>query len=176
MTPYYGTATYKFHMEDLPAISDYSNMYDRYQVNKVTLYILSLSSQAVSNPTGVVTAYTGTSSAFLHYVVDHDDTTMPAASDVGLDVFRQIKGYRCKRLINGKVNKISFVPKYLSEIYRSGVTPGYATSKSTWLSSSDLDIPGFGLKFIFESIGTGTEQNMLCKAWVKVNLSFKDPK
>lgn len=175
---YFGTGVYSFVLSDLPSVTEFSSLFDRYKVHKVSMYILSMASHVPSGPPGAVSAYTASPSTFLHYVLDNDDATPYIASEAGLDAMRQVKGYRCKRMIAGKPLVIRLRPKYLSEVYRSAISTTYSSRASPWLSTAagGVDAPGFGVKFLMECLGTGALAIQTFKVWVKAYISLKDPK
>lgn len=172
---YFGAGTYNFQLADLPAVTEFTNLFDQFRVNWISLNFLSMSTSVSS--AGAASALTGQPATFLHYVRDSDDVTFPTQSDLGIDAMRQVPSYRCRRMLSGRPISIRFRPSYLSEIYKSALTTSYNPRGPMWLSTNGATtVPGFGLKMLFETMGTGAVTAQTFKCWIKASVSFRQPK
>lgn len=169
----YGSFGAFFRASDLPDIAEYQNMFEQYRINKVTVKIIPMATEASS---AAAASGTATQSAvFFHWCLDYDDAARPTASLAGINALRQRTGYKLRNIYsgNGKPITVTFTPKVLEDVYRSSISTGYKPVKGGWIDEGYPDVPHYGLKCITESICSGTALLHFFKVETRLHLSLK---
>lgn len=149
--------TYAFQLSNAVNASDFINLYDRYKINKIQLFLEPTASQTnipVANP----------QNKKVRVVHDYTDNLPLTQEDDYLE-YANCKSYNP---ISGRTIKLTLYPKILNT-----VLGGYTTqsSKNQWLSTADDDILHFGLKiFIPASITSvgGVIFRVRAKYWLSM--------
>ena len=97
----YGSLSYYFRLDDLPNYTEFTALYDKYSVRGFQVRV-----NAYNNSSAAGAAYSGSypqAGLIMHYVTDHDDSSIPTASEVGVNDLRQYSSYRTRNLIRSPV-------------------------------------------------------------------------
>lgn len=169
----YGSFGAAFRLSDLPDYTEYTNMFEQYRVNKVTLKITPMATEVSAG--GAVSSTATQSAVIFHYCLDYDDAARPTASAAGVDALRQRSGYRMRNVYagNGKPIIISFSPKLLEEAYQSGVGTAYQPKKSSWIDEGYPNVLHYGVKCITESVSGGSAMQHFFKVETRLHISLK---
>lgn len=155
---YVGSFGYYFAVNSLPGVSDFSSLFDAYQICKVVLKIFPQCTVSEASPAG--TAY-GTMAPIFHYAIDHDGANRPTSSEVGIQTLQQYASYKRRILANGG-KPISIVIKPRPQIFANsgGSASGGVELKprNQWLDWASPSIEHFGLIGCFEAIATDGNQ------------------
>lgn len=149
-TKLYGTMTYQFSIEGLPNLTEFTNLFDAYRINKIVMKITPRATSVdVSSPG--TSFYQEGPSPILHYVIDNDDVTTPSADQSGIDVLRQFATYKQVRLTGNRPFKVVIKPRPVSTVY------GYSTGllinprkQGAWMNCANTNIKHYGFKSILE--------------------------
>lgn len=128
----YGALSFK--LSDLPATSDFVNLFDEYMITKIKLQFIP------TNATAQLPAITTYSTPWFMIVVDHDDSTVPTTYDTLLQY------PRCKIVSMTRGFNLTFTPKSAKMIYQSAVATAYGTNKS-YIDMANPDVPHYGIKY-----------------------------
>lgn len=173
----YGTLTMACRLSDLPNYTEFTNLFDQYRINSVTLKMYAFST---SSETGAaVNPALSQTSALVHSIIDYDDAAAPTASDVGIDVFRQFPSYRCRQMVrgDGKPLKYTFRPHAAVSAYGTGAFTSYKNVPFGWVDSNSPGVDGYGWKAIVELPTLNTlAYTFFSKVEVTYNLSFRNPR
>lgn len=151
-TASYGSFGWQFNIANVPSATDFTNLFDHYQLRKVVIKCIPYSTDSATTVAGAPNGNPAIS-GFLHYCIDKDDVTHPAASDSGVDTLRQRPNYKCRRIVGQRGFNIVIKPRTAQEIFRSAVTTGYGQGpRNQWLDIAFGDLPHYGLIGVFESI------------------------
>lgn len=142
-----------FAIQDVPGLSDFTSLFDYYKISGVKLRFTTLldpTSQAAGN-----SFYPK-----LYTAIDLDDDTPPTSSDD----LRQRANCKIHWLQPNRSYDIFLRPRYLKNVYISGVSTGYEIGKQTWLDLSNTNIPHYGLKFVIENLANDLGQSVQVEA------------
>lgn len=125
-------AGYSHALSDLPSVSAWTAIFDRYRILRVYVDFTPL---ATTNNTGT------NQLGYLHTAVDFDDATAPATTAA-------IERYSTYRAVVGcKPLRRAYVPRLSATVYYNGVVNAYAEAPSqTWLDMANTSVPHYGLK------------------------------
>lgn len=171
-----GAQQYKFggamewSLNDLPSNTDFTNLFDRYEIEQVDIEINDLHNS--STGTNGITAM-----PTITYVPDFDDSAVPANASI-VSQYQRAKTWTFRG--DGKPLKISIKPRVQVPVYRAGMTSAYSAGVSgTKVDLAYPDVPHYGLKMWFENCHSGTspvvgQTNLTFK--IKYHLKFLDPR
>lgn len=152
-----------FSLSRVQGYSDFTNLFDMYQIAKVDLYF-----RLVMNPDNTASGNPpNTYYPCLWFIRDYDDDT-PG----GLSVIRERQGVKRLVLRPTVIHKVSVVPKFQKSIYVTPTAQGYGPATG-YLDCEDFNIPHYGLKTVLEAPTTGASWIVECQA--KYHLTFKHP-
>lgn len=154
--------------------SDFTNLFDQYQVRSVTYYLTC--SQAATSVLGGGTGATADSmlsQPSIMYFVDKDDYDIPTPNTV-----RERMGVRSKQLVPGKTVRITVrASKPEGLVYGpSALISGSAIPKGyQWLDTNANNVPHYGLKGIIKGVDLRPRSEPLFQITIeaKVNLALK---
>lgn len=174
----YATLAMTCRLSDLPNYTEFTNMFDQYRINSVTIKMFSF---ATSSEAGAaVNPQLSQTSALVHSILDFDDATAPTASDAGIDVLRQFPSYKVRQLVraDGKPAKYTFRPHAAVSAYGTGAFTSYKNVPFGWVDANSPGVDGYGWKAIVElpSLGVGYPYIFYTKAEVTYNISFRNPR
>lgn len=158
---------YTFKLDNIVNPGDFTNLYDQYRINKVTLYM-----ERIYNQTGdsAVSPY----NQKISVVHDYNDANPLTQEDDYLEYSN------CKRynpIGNGAI-KITLYPKINNIVENVGGASNAFTSMNSnkvWLNIQEDEVPHFGLK-VFIPTGIATVGAAILRVRAKFDLSFKNSK
>lgn len=159
--------SYEFRFSNLTNVTDFTNLYDMYRINKIQLM---LEPQFTSN--GQFYNNLNILSKKIRVVHDYNSNNVLANEDDYLE-YSNCKSYSATRQI-----KITLYPKVNNTVEGNGGAPAYTSlnANKLWLNISNADVPHFGIKaFIPEDI-SNTEGVLLFKVRAKYWISLKNSK
>ncbi|QGF19385.1 capsid protein [Antarctic virus COCH21_111] len=174
----YGTLTMVARLSDLPSYTEFTNLFDQYRINSVTIKMYSFST--ASSTGAAVNPTLSQTSALVHSIIDYDDTIAPTGSDSGINDFRQFPSYRCRQMVNGTGKPLTyrFKPHLAASVYGTGAFTSYKNEKFGWIDSNSPGVDGYGFKAVVElpSLGASYAYTFFTKVEVSYNLSFRNPR
>lgn len=165
---WYGTWGFNFRLSDLPDSGEFQNLFDRYKITGVKIKVMPLV-LAVDNGTG-----NRGLSCILHDVIDHDDSSAPAASATGLKNLQEYESYKCTDMAVGKQHKRYIVPRNAVGVY-AGAFTSYGNVRNMWIDAASPDVQYYGWKGMLEILNdTGIVLHVSLKVTLKYYLVCKD--
>lgn len=158
----FGWLTLSFSLANLPNLSEFTSLFDSYQIRKVVVSIIPYQSEAqVSQEQLAAGAVNwGDFSPIVHYAIDHDQVPPVTSNESGVAVLQQYVSYKKRRLISpgGKGFRIVIKPRCATGVTNAAgtVVTGAETRRSQWLDLAQTGIPHYGLGMVFESISPST--------------------
>lgn len=122
---------YSFALSQLPASSDFTNLFDQYRIAQITVTFAPNYIQAE------VPVYT---------ILDYDDSLTPPSL---LSVFEK---ETCRISKSNQITERTFVPRVLREVYATAVTSGYETALTPWIDSVNDTVPHYGFKYFIAQL------------------------
>jgi len=151
----FGSQTYQ--LTDLPAYTDFTNLFDQYRIVKVKL-------DYFPRYTGNMTS-TGLYS-LLTYAVDSTDVSVPVNKNEVLqyDSYKTVQAYR--------PFSVTLKPAPSVAMYQSLATTGYGPKQGSWVDCKSPGVQHYGMKWVFEC-NSGTAMGIDVKAtyWCE----FREP-
>lgn len=164
----YASFGYHFTLAGIPNNTEFTNLFDSYQIRKVVVKMYPLNNSASTVEAGAPNGNPAVS-GFAHLIHDYDDATMPTATEAGVNELRQFPNYKIRRLV-GNGFKMVIKPRFATAAYRSGVTWGYSQGKrDAWLDIATPDVPHYGIKGIFEIVNPNA---MASVTWIRVETTY----
>lgn len=139
LTPVAGSTTtdtfgaFVFNLGDVPSFSEFSSLYDQYQITGVKLWFV----PRLTEVTG-----TTTTTGNFWYWPDFDDATLVTSM---AQVF-QIQGVKFRQA-NGRPFSIFLRPKPIDGVYTGTGTFRASAPRTAWIDTASTDIPHFGIKW-----------------------------
>lgn len=136
----------KFQLDDLPNYTEFSSLFDNYQIMCVVLKLLPVQNQMNTGLSGAVEVPT------IGYCWDYDDATTPTS----MDQLRQYATYK-EQLANKPVT-IKVYPKVALVTYQGGVSNGYLRpsaklQKMFRIDCANPSVQHFGIKIGIPNTG-----------------------
>lgn len=156
-----------FLMGDVTNNSDFTDLFDQYQINYVVLHI-----DYVYTGTDKTNATAGSRVGLprIYYVLDYDDVTAPATKSQLLEY----QNCRSKIFTEDKPTlKIAFKPRPI--VTGSSGTINYQMKKSPWIDINDTGMYYYGVKFAIEIPNdySASHPEALFRVYTKYYMSFK---
>lgn len=131
-----------FQLGQLPNVSEFTNLYDMYRINKVVVKVIPKISEV-----GMVLGATNNSAGVqLHSALDFDDSAAPTTVS-------QLTQYANHKMTRGnQIHTRVFTPK--CNLSAGGVQ--VASKAYQWLDVTDTTVPHFGMKLIIPTISSST--------------------
>lgn len=133
------SAALSFSLSQLPGVTEFTNLYDQYKINGISLKIQPLLTEGISS------VVSGTTNAWgfpkLSTVLDFDDSVNPATELVMLQYgsLKQTGAF--------KEHKRFFKPKTrVAALDAGGAITANTVSAARWLDVANPDVPHYGLK------------------------------
>lgn len=157
---------YTFKLDNLTTPSDFTNLYDCYKINKITMYL-----ERESANTG--NSNDAPNNKKICVVWDDDGDALTQEDDY-------LEYSNCKRYnaVGRGAIKLSLYPKVSTPMLNAGGANNAfhsIPSNKNWIKIEDDDVPHFGFK-IFVPAGIDNQDRTLFKVRVKYHLSFKASK
>lgn len=161
--------SYEFRLSNLINVSDFTNLYDMYKINKIQLML-----EPIRTTSGLVnnTGSLNYANKKVRVVHDYNSNDVLTDEDQYLE-YSNCKSYSCLRNI-----KITLYPKVNNKVEGNLGTDAYTSinSNKIWLNIANDNVPHFGLKvFIPEDI-SNTEGVPLFRVRAKYWISLKNSK
>lgn len=158
---------YTFTVDDVVNASDFTNLYDQYRINKITVFL-----ERYQNSTSAVSNFNPNNQKIC-VVHDYDDANPLTQED---DYLEYSNCRRYNIIGNGSI-RIVLYPKILNTVLNVGgsVAQTLMSSNRVWLNTEQDEVPHFGIK-MFVPAGISTTDTPLFKVRVKYHLSFKNSK
>lgn len=135
---------YALQYRHIPAVSEFTNLFDQYRIAGFVFRIVP----------GQNTAFpTDSPLPVVHSVLDYDDANPPAATEAGLNELRERGTYKVQRFDG--MNRIfsRYVPRpsiRMGAIDDSGAQVALVRGIKRWLDAAVTDVPHFGVKVMVE--------------------------
>jgi len=162
--------SYEFRLSNLINVSDFSNLYDSYKINKIQLMLEPIWSGNGSFVTG--SGNFNILNKKIRVVHDYNSNQVLTNEDDYLE-YSNCKSYSPTRMI-----KITLYPKLNNKVEGNAGADAYTSinSNKVWLDMGATNVPHFGLKvFIPEDISDVTGA-ILFRVRAKYHVSFKNSK
>lgn len=168
----YATLGIRFNINQIPNITEFSNLFDQYSLRKVVVKFVPWTNDAPVTVTGNLLHST---SPILDYCIDLDDADPPSPSQVGLQQLRERNNHKTVRMF--KPHTIVIKPRARGGIgvADSSVQP-IGLIRPRWINLSEPNVPYFGLKLIFSGINPGAAGSFIMRATVTYYVKFKGPR
>lgn len=134
-------AAFTFKLSDLVQASEFTRLFDSYRITGVKMTMAPLTNSDITvNPSyKVMTA------------IDLDDDNTPTVAEM-----IQRSNVSIRTVTSGGNNPQVFTkfcrPRYLTQIYETGVTTGYGQgARKQWLDCADPAIPHYGIKVVWDT-------------------------
>lgn len=151
-----------FALNNVPANSEFTALYDQYQIKAVKLTLIPrISGNFVTDSTSV--AQMGN----IWSVIDYDDGLTPAS----LATLLQYQNLKRTRL--GQIHTRYFKPTVTQEVFATGITTAYAPKKNVWLDVANPFVEHYGMKLWLDAMPAGGV-TVTYDATVKYYLAFKN--
>lgn len=159
--------TYQFKLDNVVNPLDFTNLYDSYKINKITLFLEPTSNQTINYSQGIQRK--------VCVVHDYNDANNLTQEDDYLEYSN------CRRYSPLRQIKITLYPKLNNAIENVGGSVNAFTSMNAnrvWLNINDDEVPHFGLKvFIPAGITTvGDPPIQTFRVRAKYHISLKNSK
>lgn len=144
--PWTAGAGDSFQLDDLTHYDEFTALFDSYKIVGVKMtFTFGLTVVTLGSTTAAGGATMVNAMPMLYWVLDHDDSTVPAS----LPAMREYESFKMRRL--DKPFSIFIRPKAAAMVYNTPVTTAYQESKG-WMDCGNADIDYFGIKFCLDPI------------------------
>lgn len=158
--------SYTFKLSNLPNYTEFTNLFDRYRINKVSLtFVPNWDSNDANASAGVLAV-----NPSIYSMIDYTEDGTPLA----LNEFYE--NPKCKITRGGKIHKRYFTPAVLGSNFETVTTTAYTPKWKQWLTTDDPATPHYALKVACDKLNAGTAQNYYVKVFVTYYISCKDAK
>lgn len=146
---------YSFNLAQLPGVTDFSNLFDRYMITHVQLrFYLKIDPSAQTAATATYPK--------LYTVKEYDDSSTPTT----LDQLREHNKCQVRVLFPNRPVIVNIKPAVLSEVYRGVATTSYTPKWKQWIDMENRDVPHYGLKWgIDDFTNTNYKLDIEGKMW-----------
>ena len=139
--------TYVFSLAQIPDVSDFTNLYDQYQIKMVKWTIIPR-----GNSMDVQTGLTTGQNMGVFSVLDYDDNTTPTT----LDELMQYQNMRMTR--STQQHKRVLRPKLRNAVVGSaGVIANGNNTRHTWIDCNNTTVPHYGIKYALQQLPNGSQ-------------------
>ena len=164
-------AGFTFLMSAVPNSAEFTALYDFYRINKVVIRLVWRSSSLTQIET-VSNSIVGM--PICYHVTDTDDATSPASAS---EVMEHSKH---RMYFFGSTKRVltkTLYPRYAQEVFRTGVTSGYAEGKrGTWIDCAYPNVEHYAWKIFIDVPQSGTGNQAYFDVQTTYYLEFKDPR
>lgn len=142
--------TWKFSLSDLPNYTEFTTLYDQYQIAGVKVKFIPNNTQIsiarlYDNGTGSNVQYAAAGVPQCITVLDYDDASALSAKGDYLQ-------YQNCRMFNAVTpHKRYFRPHIASAVYQSAVFNGFANHKRSWIDVASASVEHYGMKMYMDS-------------------------
>jgi len=160
---------YSFKLDNVVNPSDFTNLYDMYRINKITLHLepdydTTASGATLGNPNG----------RKIRVVHDYNDNNALSQEDDYLEYSNCKSYYPWSR----RGIKITLYPKINNTVENKDGLNAFTSvsSNKVWLNIADDEVPHFGIKIFIPSGLLASENARIFKVRAKYHLSLKNSK
>lgn len=172
-TPAYYSFALAFCLADIPSYSEFTNLYDHYRINGVSVKFTPVYTDVAQAPT----AAASNTGAMLHMIYDYDDLTVPGTNEAAVDTLREYPNFKTYNLASNRTFKKFIRPKLQTAVYGSGAFGVRAESKRLWIDANDVNANYFGMKGIIELYQLNANISYFpIKVEATYYLAFKNPR
>ena len=155
-------------LADVPDYTDFTNLYDQYQIKavKVTLFPKFSQSEGASS-----IALNSNNLPQVMSSIDYD------GSVGALGVFNpsNLAQYQSFKITRGnKLHSRYFRPQVLSTVFSGGITSAYSVARYKWIDTTRTDVPHFGCYGIVDMSGGNTDTRVVYDVKVDYYISCKN--
>lgn len=137
-----------FQLSDIINVSDFTNLFDQFKINKVVL-TLRWSPRANTYTSTNTYASTGVYNPVLYYYTDHDDDDPVATQEDMLEVQR----HKSRRILPQRPIYITVKPAVQAMAYQTALTTAYGPKWNMKLNMDDISAAHYGLKMGVNKLG-----------------------
>lgn len=168
---YYSWALYGT-LDMLPDYSEFTNLFDQYRINWMSLKMVPFQNVSLANSTGGQQCL-----AVVHYsVTDYDDATPYNPTTGGVQLMREKQSFKEKNFFTTKPFKRATRPRIAMAAYASGAFTSYANMKPQWIDCNSPSVQHYAFKGVFEVFAPSTSVASL--VWFRpeltINISCRD--
>lgn len=157
---------YAFNLNQLPNVSEFTNLFDQYKITGAKLSFVPGASESLYSPISGTSTANGF--ARFHSVIDYDDTTTPPSEDAMLQ-------YGSLKTTGPMQTHVRYIkPKILHEIYRSAIATGYAPRAADWIDVGTPDVPHYGIKVWCNAPTSGTNTQISYTVYLTLYFACKN--
>lgn len=136
---------FSFSLNDLPNVTEFTTLYDRYKIKKIVLKLIPKVSQTVTQSPGSM-SIVANSRGHLFSAIDYDDVAVPPAVDTLLQY------PNCKRTPTDRIHTRIIYPCIRSVLYNvaDSSSLGFSTAFSPqrrWIDCTMPKVQHYGLKW-----------------------------
>jgi len=150
-------AARQFNLSQVPNRTEFTNLYDQYQIKGVKISLIPRFTEALS---------TGTAQTIgnMWSCLDYDDASTPTSIDTLLQY------QNVKRTRTNQVHSRFLKPAVAREVFNTGIATAYSPQKNVWLDCTSDTVEHYGIKFWFDSTPAGVTYDIV----IKFYLAFKN--
>lgn len=172
-TTHYFALAMAFCIADIPAVSDFTTLFDQFKLNCVVLRFFPVATEV---STGTSAGGNTSVGGWVHHIIDSDDYATPTASDVGVDDLRQYSGYKVQNLVGRRPISRKIYPKIsMAAAGTGGAFNSAVNVPRKWINLAYTDTIHYGFKAVFEIYDpVGVASNLSYKVEPIYYLSFRN--
>ncbi len=135
----------QFSLSQLPTFTDFTNLFDQYRINRITMRFFQPYQQTGTFPLYSAASQTNLPKLFLGTAIDYDDSNVPSS----MDELRAYQSFRYREITNSdfRSGEVTIRPCISTEIYRTSVTTAYEPRSGVWLDTAYPDVPHYAIKW-----------------------------
>lgn len=160
-----------FQLSDLPLVSDFGNLYDRYRITHVQARV-----QLITNPNSVVplnsvvppvTQQPSNWYPKFWWCPDYDDSAAETIEDL-----KQRVKTKCFVLQPNKAYKINIKPACLVRTYGNIISDGYDPKWGVWIDMTNQSVAHYGYKYCIDANGENPNDSYPFKVRIEYKYWF----
>lgn len=146
-----------FRLSAVPNASEFTNLYDQYQVKGVKISLIPRYTESTAGTAGSLIGN-------MWSAIDYDDASPPA----NVDTLLQYQNVKRTRL--NQVHSRFIRPCIANEIFNTGIATAYAPKRNVWIDCTSDTVEHYGIKLWIDSSAAGVTFDVQ----VKFYLAFKN--
>jgi hypothetical protein len=168
---YYYAFSFGFCLADLPAITDFTALFERYRFDKVLVRLIPINNMSTTPATGG----NGGLGGLLHTAIDFNDFGAVSASESGINTLRQRPSYQMQSILTTEPLTWEVTPRVAMPAYASGAFSSYVNAPAPWLDILSTGVEHYGMKWVFEAVDpTAAVSYFNFKMELEYRMSFTD--
>lgn len=168
----FASIAHSFTLNSLPAVTDFTALYDMYKITGIKIKITPFSTQSTLQE-GVAGHNNQAFSVIMHSLVDPDDSAAFAATAAGVDGMRQYPTYKTRNFLGnlGKPITKYFVPRIAVGVAdNTGAAASRMNSGPRYIDMVYLDVQHYAFKYMLELFIPDGATN--CYVWWKAEAKY----